>query len=146
MNLEDPGSAAAARVLVVDDDAAMRELCAINLQLAGIAVLQAADGKRALALARAERPDLVLTDVKMPELGGFELAEALARSRRTRQIPLIFLSGETAGTARARARSLGAFAFVAKPFDPTKLASLVADALASRRSEKVRMSQPAPWW
>jgi CheY-like chemotaxis protein len=103
MNPEDSGPSVA-RVLVVDDDPAMRELCAINLKLAGIAVLEAADGKRALALARAERPDLVVTDVKMPELGGFELAEALARSRRTRRIPLIFVSGE--GVVRgASARS-----------------------------------------
>ena len=84
-----------ARVLVVDDDPAMRLLCAINLELEGLVVLEAEDGLSALARARAEKPDLVVTDVSMPRLDGFGLAEALRRDRRTRRIPLVFLSGET---------------------------------------------------
>ena len=119
-----------ARVLIVDDDPAMRLLCSINLQLEGHVVSEATDGRHGLAQARSERPDLVLTDVRMPMLDGFELAEALRRDERTRAIPLIFISGETTVANRARAHKLGALAYLTKPFDPLKLGSIVADALA----------------
>jgi two-component system, chemotaxis family, chemotaxis protein CheY len=117
-------------VLIVDDDPATRLLCSINLQLEGLRVLEAADGRRGLARARFERPDLVLTDVKMPGLDGFQLAEALRLDERTRQIPLIFLSGETTAAHETRAHEAGALAYVTKPFDPPALASLVAGVLA----------------
>jgi CheY-like chemotaxis protein len=120
----------AARVLIVDDDPAMRLLCSVNLQLAGLDVLEAPDGRLALARARADRPDLVVTDVAMPDLDGFQLAEALRRDRRTRRIPLIFLSGQVADQNRVRALELGALAYLTKPFDPETFSKLVADALA----------------
>jgi CheY-like chemotaxis protein len=119
-----------ARVLIVDDDTATRELCKFNLQLAGMHVLEATDGHNGLVRARFERPDLVLTDVDMPGLNGFELAEALRGHERTRTIPLIFLSGESGPAHEARAVGLGALAYVKKPFDPEALAALVARALA----------------
>jgi two-component system chemotaxis response regulator CheY len=117
-------------VLIVDDDPATRELCSINLQRAGLRVLEAEDGVHGLARARFESPDLVLTDVDMPGLDGFEFAEALRLHERTRTIPLIFLSGEIAAVHAERAAGLGALAYVTKPFDPAALAALVANALA----------------
>jgi CheY-like chemotaxis protein len=116
-------------VLIVDDDAATRLLCAINLKLEGFRVLEAADGRRGLARARFERPDIVLTDVAMPGLDGFQLAEALRLDERTRQIPLVFLSGEATPADAARAQQVGALAYVTKPFDPPALVSLVASLL-----------------
>lgn len=124
------------RVLVVDDDPAMRLLCSVNLQLEGLDVLEAGDGRHGLVRARAERPDLILTDIAMPVLDGFELAEALRRDRRTRRIPLVFLSGEATAANRARAEKLGAVGYVAKPFDPLGLAAIVADALALARDRR----------
>jgi DNA-binding response OmpR family regulator len=119
----------------VDDDPALRLLCSINLEREGLVVLEAADGRTGLERARTEFPDLVLTDVAMPGLDGFQLAEALRRDERTSKVPLIFVSGEPAGGNEARARELGALAYLTKPFDPTALASLVAGALRrSRRS------------
>jgi CheY-like chemotaxis protein len=120
------------RVLVVDDDANARALCSINLLLEGVDVLEAEDGRRGLARARLESPDLVVTDVAMPGLDGFALAEALLSDDRTAQIPLIFVSGELDADNEARARSLGALAYVTKPFDPAAFARLVASALARR--------------
>ena len=121
------------RVLVVDDDSNARALCSINLLLEGLEVLEAEDGRRGLERARLESPDLVVTDVAMPGLNGFELAEALRRDHSTAQIPLIFISGERNPDNEARALSLGALAYVIKPFDPPALAKLVATALAQRR-------------
>jgi CheY-like chemotaxis protein len=123
------------RVLVVDDDPNARTLCSINLLLEGLEVLEAEDGRRGLVRARLESPDLVVTDVAMPGLNGFELAEAL-RDDNTARIPLIFISGEHDADNEARARSLGALAYVTKPFDPPALAELVASALARRGSRQ----------
>jgi CheY-like chemotaxis protein len=123
------GDAEPRRVLVVDDDPAIRMLCAVNLEIEGLVVLEAADGRRALEQARYEHLDLVVTDVMMPGLDGFDLAEALRRDERTREIPLIFLSGEADPASADRARRLGALAYLTKPFDPPALASLVAGEL-----------------
>jgi len=125
------------RVLVVDDDSNSRALCSINLLLEGLEVLEAEDGRRGLARARLESPDLVVTDVAMPGLNGFELAEALRRDEGTAQIPLIFLSGELNADNEARAHSLGALAYVTKPFDPPAFAKLVAGALTRRETGSV---------
>lgn len=123
-------STAPARVLVVDDDASMRLLCAISLQREGHVVVEAPDVLTALARARAEAVDLILTDVSMPGLDGFKLAEELRRDERTRTIPVVFISGERAPGNEARARALGALAYLTKPFDPAALAAVVESALA----------------
>jgi two-component system, chemotaxis family, chemotaxis protein CheY len=123
------GEERARRVLIVDDDPAIRMLCAVNLEIEGLVVLEAADGRRGLEQARSEHPDMVVTDVTMPEFDGFDLAEALRRDERTRDIPLIFLSGEAEPAHADRARKLGALAYLIKPFDPPALASLVAGEL-----------------
>ena len=95
-------------------------------------MLEAVDGRRGLARARLEAPDLVLTDVTMPGFNGFELAEALRSDERTRAIPVIFVSGETSADNHARAAELGALAYLTKPFDPSALAAIVAGALEAR--------------
>jgi DNA-binding response OmpR family regulator len=129
-------------VLIVDDDPAMRLLCSINLKLEGIHVLEATDGRAALAQARSGCPDLILTDVMMPGLDGFQLAKALRRDVRTSRVPLIFISGETTSDNEVRARALGALAYLTKPFDAGALALLVAGALA-RRATAVAANEPA---
>ena len=113
------------RVLIVDDDPAFRMLCSVNLNAEGVVVLEAGDGRGALEQARSERPDLVVTDLRMPGLDGFQLAEALRLDERTCDIPLIFLTSETEPANASRARELGALAYLTKPFDPPALASLV---------------------
>ncbi|HEY6960866.1 MAG TPA: response regulator [Gaiellaceae bacterium] len=121
-------------MLVVDDDAAVRLVCAVNLAAEGLRVLEAADGLDGLEQARRERPDLVVTDVKMPRLDGFGLAERMRRDVRTRLIPLIFLSGEVGEGNAERARTLGALAYLTKPFDPAAVAARVAGVLAAVRA------------
>jgi CheY-like chemotaxis protein len=116
-------------VLVIDDDPPMRELCCVCLQDAGVVVLEAGDGQRGLEKAVALRPDLVITDISMPVLDGLRLAAALRRDVRTVNIPLIFLTGESASTFEARGLQLGVFAHLAKPFDPEVLLSLATGML-----------------
>jgi two-component system, chemotaxis family, chemotaxis protein CheY len=123
------------RVLVVDDDPAIRSVLAVGLRLAGMAVIEAEDGARGLGRALRSRPDLVVTDVKMPVLDGFGLAAALREDERTYSIPIVFVSGETEPALRERAEAAGAAAFFTKPFDPIALAERVGELLTRGRTD-----------
>ena len=123
----------APRVLLIDDDDALRLLCAVTLRALGIEVIEAENGVQGLELVRSERPDLVLLDVSIPGLDGFEVGKLVRRHRKTRHIPLMFLSGED--ETDARARELGAIACLAKPFDPIVLSRLIAGALKPQQEE-----------
>jgi two-component system chemotaxis response regulator CheY len=116
-------------VLVVDDDDSIRMICSISLGAAGFSVLEASDGCEGLERARSERPDLVLTDIAMPRLDGFGLAEALQRHNHTREIPVVFMTGCFEESYETRARDLGAFAFLQKPFDLETLTSVALRAV-----------------
>ena len=117
------------RVLVVDDEAPIRLLCRVNLEAEGIDVLEAADGKSGLDLARAEHPDVVLLDVMMPGLDGWRVAEELLEDDETRGIPIIFLTARAEFRDRARGLDIGGVDYVTKPFNPLELAPLVRDLL-----------------
>jgi DNA-binding response OmpR family regulator len=117
-------------VLVVDDDRHMRALCRAGLEEAGFRVLEAADGEQALESVRAERPDLILLDIMMPGISGWEVTSALLADRSTDHIPIIFISGRRELADRVRAFELGAHDYVTKPFDPAGLAKTVAKTLA----------------
>jgi CheY-like chemotaxis protein len=116
-------------VLVADDDPVARMICAINLKADGFSVIEASNGSEALELARSLRPDLIVTDVEMPACSGFELVESLRRHESTREIPVVFMSGYAHETHKARARRLGAVAFLAKPFNPETLSTIALGAL-----------------
>jgi DNA-binding response OmpR family regulator len=117
-------------VLVVDDDRPMRALCRASLEEAGFRVLEAAGGEEALESVRAERPDLILLDIMMPGISGWEVTSSLLADRSTDQIPIIFISGRRELADRVRAFELGAHDYVTKPFDPAGLAETVAKTLA----------------
>jgi len=114
------------RVLLVDDDAAIRVICSLNLRAAAFEVTEAADGLQGLEQATRHPPDLILSDLRMPGLDGFALAEALSRVEATRAVPIVFLSGETGAAERMRAYALGVAGFVTKPFDPSALVAFLA--------------------
>jgi CheY-like chemotaxis protein len=122
----------APRVLIMEDDGSVRTLCSLVLEGAELSMLAASDGRVGLELARSERPDLIVMDVRMPGLDGFEFVEALRSDERTREIPVLFLSGETDFESRTRAYALGAAGYITKPFDPSVLASLVTGVLSRR--------------
>jgi CheY-like chemotaxis protein len=118
------------RVLVVDDDPAIRLLCSTILQPDGYHVLEAANGQEGLELALGQAPDVVLLDISMPVLDGFGLAAALRADERTRELPVIFLSGEVDPLVKAKAFETGAQGFIAKPFDPGAVSSFIERVLA----------------
>jgi len=125
------------RVLVADDEPPIRLLCQVNLAVAGIEVLQAADGEEALALARSEEPDLVLLDLMMPNVDGWTVAEELAAEEDTRDIPIVFLTARATTNDRRRAEKLGALGYVLKPFDPVRCSQGEADELRRERPSEL---------
>jgi DNA-binding response OmpR family regulator len=116
-------------VLVVDDDRPLRTLCRTSLEEAGFRVLEAADGEQALASVHDEHPDLILLDIMMPGISGWEVTSTLLADRSTDRIPIIFMTARTELADRARAFGLGAQDYVTKPFDPHALAKTVAKTL-----------------
>jgi two-component system, OmpR family, phosphate regulon response regulator PhoB len=116
-------------VLLVDDERSIRTICRVNLEGDGLAVTEAADGAEALEVVRRVRPSVVLLDVMMPGVDGWEVAEQLAADDETRKIPVVFLSARAAPEDRLRAQELGAVGYVVKPFDPLELAGIVRDVL-----------------
>lgn len=112
------------KVLVADDDADLRELIAFTLGQAGYLVLKAADGPAAVQLFEHESPDLVLLDINMPGMNGFQVCEAI---RRRSQVPVMMLTVRGEEEDLVRALGLGADDYLNKPFSPrTLLARLKA--------------------
>ena len=109
-----PVGVSAPQVLVVDDDRRVRELLEIALTAHGFGVLTAADGEEALRVARTEPLDLVLLDVVMPKLEGFEVLKALKQDDATARIPVIVLSNLGQERDVTQAMALGAIAFLVK--------------------------------
>jgi len=107
----------------------MRAVCRLNLELEGFDVLEAAEGKEALALALRERPDLVLLDVMMPAMDGFDVARRLKSNPATSKIPVVFMTALAASDDRRRGFEAGAVGYVVKPFDPVYLGDTVRKTL-----------------
>ena len=104
----------ARRVLLAEDDRFLRRAAEARLRRHGLEVLTAADGEEALRLARAEPLDLILLDVVMPKLQGFEVLKALKQDEATARIPVIVLSNLGQERDVAQAKVLGALAFLVK--------------------------------
>jgi two-component system alkaline phosphatase synthesis response regulator PhoP len=117
------------RVLVIDDEAPIRLLCRVNLEAEKMEVSEAADGPTGLERAREERPDVILLDVMMPGLDGWQVAEELLDDERTNQIPIVFLTARAEFRDRARGLDIGGIDYITKPFNPLELAPLVEDLL-----------------
>jgi CheY-like chemotaxis protein len=110
-------------MLVVDDDADLRDVITIILTGAGYVVRTAANGQEALEMVARQLPALILLDMKMPVMSGWTFAEEF-RSRYDRMVPIVVLTA--ASDARQRAEEIGAEGWLSKPFDVTELLDTVA--------------------
>jgi two-component system alkaline phosphatase synthesis response regulator PhoP len=118
------------KVLVIDDEPPIRLLCRVNLEAEGMEVLEASDGPTGLEKARNEEPDVILLDVMMPGLDGWQVAEELIDGEGTNAIPIVFLTARAEARDRARGLDLGGIDYVTKPFNPVELAPLVRDLIS----------------
>jgi DNA-binding response OmpR family regulator len=118
------------RVLVVDDEPMVREVVTAYLERDGFVVAAVADGRAALDVLAASSPDLVVLDVMLPEVDGFDV---LSRLRRQSEVPVILLTARTEEPDRVLGLELGADDYVVKPFSPRELAARVRSVLRRTR-------------
>jgi DNA-binding response OmpR family regulator len=112
-------------VLVVEDDPTILQLLEVNFEMEGFTVLRATDGRFGLQAARDGRPDVIVSDVMMPNMSGIELVVALKEDPATRHIPVILLSAKAQGTDVRQGLDAGADEYVTKPFEPLDLVARV---------------------
>ncbi|MDH4179671.1 MAG: response regulator [Armatimonadota bacterium] len=127
------GPAAKWRILVVDDEEAVRTLAVACIRH-GLGeqheALEAHDGEEAIAAAERERPDLILLDIMMPRMDGFEACRRLKRSATTKDIPIVFLTALGAEKDVGEGLALGGDGYVVKPFNAVTLAAQISELLS----------------
>ena len=120
------------RILVIEDDEAFRELLRLHLSFAGYALELAEDGVSGGRAILARPPDLILSDLNMPFLGGFELLALLRADAQTASIPVVLLTGSGDGDSMAQALKLGAADFLTKPVSLDQLLDSIKTCLEKR--------------
>lgn len=113
------------KVLVVDDIPSEQELICRVLQDAGMQVVRANDGEEAIAHIQEDPPDLVILDVVMPRMNGFEVVREVRDNEKTKHLPIIFCTQKNTDIDKVWGMDLGADAYVTKPFDPKQLIDIV---------------------
>lgn len=119
-------------VLIIDDSDLVRKLIPVRLKQLGVRILCADGGKSGLDIARKEKVDLILLDVNMPDMDGFEVCKTLKDDRDTHDIPVIFLTGSEDSSLKVRGFEMGAVDYVTKPPDAAELCARVRTALNTR--------------
>lgn len=127
-------------ILVVEDELPILELVQYNLQKEGFTVLIAETGSQALELARTEKPDLILLDLMLPDMGGFDICRVLRNDSSTAHIPIIMVTAKSSDADIVSGLELGADDYITKPFSPKVLVARVHSVLR-RVKEQVISSQ-----
>ncbi len=115
----------AKKILACDDERHIVRLIQVNLERAGYTVLTAFDGTEALRKVDAEHPDLIVLDVMMPKMDGFEVLKRLQANPETRDIPVIMLTAKAQDADVFRGWSSGTSAYLTKPFNPLELLTFI---------------------
>ncbi len=117
------------KILVAEDERDIRELIGFTLRYAGFEVELAINGVEAVAKAAAAQPDLIVLDVRMPKMTGYEACRQLKEDPTTAEIPIVFLSAKGQEVEIEQGLASGALEYIVKPFAPDELASQVKDIL-----------------
>ena len=112
-------------VLTVDDSRTMRDMLKMALLEVGFKVNQAEDGQHGLEVLRIEKPDVIITDINMPRMDGFQFIEAVRQDTEYRAVPILVLTTESDDSKKMRARQAGATGWIVKPFEPEKLVAAI---------------------
>jgi two-component system chemotaxis response regulator CheY len=113
-------------ILIVDDSASLRQVVAMTLKGAGYDVLQAGDGKEALALLDGRKIGMTVCDVNMPNMNGIEFVKAAKKIAAYKFMPILMLTTETQDSKKEEGKAAGAKAWMVKPFSPSSLLSAVS--------------------
>jgi CheY-like chemotaxis protein len=116
-------------ILVVDDEEEIRSVMRLTLTLAGYEVREAGDGERALESLEKHQPDLILLDVLMPGMDGFEVCRRVRENSEMAQMPVLILSAKTDARSREEGLAAGATKYLTKPISPPQLLQHIAEVL-----------------
>ena len=128
------------KVIIVDDDRDTREMLTLALELEGFEVGGAANGLRLISAMHVDRPDVILLDVMMSWIDGFELCRAIKKNETFADIPVIFISARKSAEDEKTGLAAGAVAYFSKPIDMDGLVGRIREILATRPG-----AVPAPW-
>jgi two-component system alkaline phosphatase synthesis response regulator PhoP len=126
------------RILVVDDEVYIVHILDFSLGMEGYEVITALDGEQALEKARNEQPDLIVLDVMMPKLDGYETCRILKSDDATRNIPIILLSAKGRNADQKVGFDVGADDYITKPFSPRKLVERINAVLGEGNSQRMQ--------
>jgi CheY-like chemotaxis protein len=118
-----------AHILVAEDERDIRELIKFTLAFAGHKITEASNGEEAVQLAKQVLPDLILTDVRMPKMTGYEACRAIKDDEATQHIPVVILSAKGQDEEIDQGRDSGSDDYIVKPFAPDQLTARVAEIL-----------------
>ena len=117
------------KIMIVDDDRETREMLKMALEIEGYQVLQVSDGLRLIAALHVDRPDLILLDVMMSWIDGFELCRAVKKNDEFRDIPVVFVSAKKTANDIRKGLASGAVDYFSKPIDMERLLSKIVELL-----------------
>jgi two-component system, OmpR family, alkaline phosphatase synthesis response regulator PhoP len=126
------------KILVVDDEIYIVHILDFSLGMEGYQVLTALDGEQALEKAKAEVPDLIVLDIMMPKLDGYETCKALKSDDRTKNIPVILLSAKGRNVDQKVGFEVGADDYITKPFSPRKLVERINAILGQSTNQRMQ--------
>jgi DNA-binding response OmpR family regulator len=118
------------KVIIVDDDRETREMLTLALELEGFEVSQAANGLRLISAMHVDRPDVILLDVMMSWIDGFELCRSVKKNPEFENIPVLFVSARTSNEDRKKGLEAGAIDYFTKPLDTERLVGRIREILA----------------
>lgn len=128
-------------VLVVDDEPDVLLLCRVNLEFEGYEVTTASNGIEGLETCRSIKPDVVLLDVMMPRMDGWQTLEAIKADPELQDIPVVMLTAKVQDEDQIRGWSAGAAEYITKPFSPLSLSKVIAEVIAIDPEEEERRRQ-----
>lgn len=126
------------KILVIDDEADIRTLCKVNLEYEGYEVVEAGDGLEGLEVLKAENPDVVLLDVMMPRMDGWEFMRKVKEAQSTALIPIVLLTAKADDSSQIQGWGEGIIDFVSKPFNPVTLVKHVNKALSEQDPKELQ--------
>ena len=118
------------KILIVDDRSEVVELVKVTLEGEGYQTIDASDGREALEKIRKEKPDLILLDIVMPKMDGFEVLSKLKKDPKIKEIPIIMLTAKGQKLDQEKGKELGATGYIIKPFSPSALLKRIEEILA----------------
>lgn len=122
-----------AKILIADDERDIRDLITFTLRFAGYEVIPTSNGEEAYQTALKELPDLILMDVRMPRMTGYEACQQMKANESLKDVPVVFLSAKGQESEVQTGLQVGAAEYILKPFSPDQLMSRVAQILAEHQ-------------